>query len=150
MRRPVLVKYFFLFLSSFLAERWSERPGAVKGAIVRRERTLDGEDRSAIIPSKRKKAQLPWFLIPTGTSCPAPQSTVATLPSALLCERFLRSVQVGCSRFSWCCHLIIDLWFHHHDRTWARRLTQSPKLGFGLCVPRIFLSMSYAAAGTVA
>ena len=40
-------------------------------------------------------------------------ATVATLPSALLDERFLfRSVQVGCSRFSRCCHLIIDLPFH--------------------------------------
>ena len=37
-------------------------------------------------------------------------ATVATLPSALFDERFLvRSVQVGCSRFSRCCHLIIDL-----------------------------------------
>jgi hypothetical protein len=42
---------------------------------------------------------------------------------------FARSVQVGCSRFRRCCHLIVDLssilrW------KWARRLTQSPKLGF--------------------
>ncbi len=36
-------------------------------------------------------------------------TTVATLPSALFSERFVRSVQVGCSRFSRCCHLIIDL-----------------------------------------
>jgi len=36
-------------------------------------------------------------------------TTVATLPSALFDERFFRSVQVGCSRFSRCCHLIIDL-----------------------------------------
>jgi hypothetical protein len=36
--------------------------------------------------------------------------TVATLPSALFAERLLnRSVQVGCSRFSRCCHLIVDL-----------------------------------------
>jgi len=32
-------------------------------------------------------------------------ATVATLPSALLVERYGRSVQVGCSRFSRCCHL---------------------------------------------
>ena len=34
------------------------------------------------------------------------------LPSALLVERFIRSVPVGCSRFSRCCHLIVDLRFH--------------------------------------
>jgi len=30
-------------------------------------------------------------------------------------ERFFRSVQVGCSRFSRCCHLIFDLSFHLDD-----------------------------------
>ena len=60
------------------------------------------------------------------------RATVATLPSALFDERFLfRSVQVGCSRYSRCCHLIVDLSFHLR-RTWARPLTQSPKLGLGL------------------
>jgi hypothetical protein len=44
-------------------------------------------------------------------------------------ERFLRSVQVGCSRFSRCCHLIFDLSFHLNDESRARPLTQSPKLG---------------------
>jgi hypothetical protein len=44
-------------------------------------------------------------------------------------ERFLRSVQVGCSRFSRCCHLIFDLSFHLNDEGCARPLTQSPKLG---------------------
>ena len=43
-----------------------------------------------------------------------------------------RSVQVGRSRFSRCCYLIIDLHFYAKDRSWARRLTQSPELGFGL------------------
>ena len=44
-------------------------------------------------------------------------------------ERFIRSVQVGCSRFSRCCHLIFDLSFPLDDGSWARRLTQSPELG---------------------
>src|SRR6266481_1974145 len=39
-----------------------------------------------------------------------------------------RSVQVGCSRFSRCCHLIIDL-SSVSRRKWARRLAQSPELG---------------------
>jgi hypothetical protein len=59
MRRPVGVKYIsFSFLSSFMAERCSERPGAVKGALVRRQRTLDGEDRSAIVSAKKEEKQL--------------------------------------------------------------------------------------------
>ncbi len=38
-------------------------------------------------------------------------ATVAMLPSALFDERLVRSVQVGRSRFSRCCHLFIALWF---------------------------------------
>jgi hypothetical protein len=53
----------------------------------------------------------------------------ATLPSALFEDRYFRSVPVGCSRFSRCCHLIIDLGFISRDGTWARRLTPSPELG---------------------
>jgi hypothetical protein len=43
---------------------------------------------------------------------PAEWPTVATLPSALFGKPYFRSVQVGCSRFSRCCHLIVDLCFH--------------------------------------
>jgi hypothetical protein len=73
-----------------------------------------------------------------GSSCPIKRgspklrfcatTTVATLPSALSMSVY-RSVQVGCSRFSRCCHLIIDLPFHLDDGSWARQLTQSPKPG---------------------
>ena len=52
---------------------------------------------------------------------------VATLPSALSVSA-VRPVQVGCSRFSRCCHLIVDLSFIFAG-SWARRLTQSPELG---------------------
>src|SRR5271170_3114038 len=41
-----------------------------------------------------------------------PTNPVATLPSALLVSDLFRSVQVGCSRCSRCCHLIFDLTFH--------------------------------------
>ncbi len=84
---------------------------------------------------------------------PAEWATVATLPSALLMSDF-RSVQVGCSRFSRCCHLIVDLCFHHDDGSWARRLTQSPELGvwafalpFCFCSSFLRLFLTYAAAG---
>ena len=65
-------------------------------------------------------------------------ATVAILPSALSMSALVRSVQVGCSRFSRCCHLIIDLWFISRWK-WARRLTQSPELGFRLW---LFLSQN--------
>jgi len=53
----------------------------------------------------------------------------ATLPSALFEDRHFRPVPVGCSRFSRCCHLIIDLGFISRDGSWARRLTPLPELG---------------------
>src|SRR6266404_8297379 len=71
-------------------------------------------------------------------------ANVATLPSALFVSDF-RSVQVGCSRFSRCCHLIIDLPFHPENGSWARRLTQSPELGaWAFSYPECFY---YAATG---
>jgi hypothetical protein len=89
-----------------------------------------------------------WYLLAM-LFLPSRVATVATLPSALFDEQFLvRSVQVGCSRFSQCCHLIIDLGFIIEDESWARRLTQSPELGFSLW---LFLFAErfwfYAAAG---
>ena len=39
-------------------------------------------------------------------------AAVAMLPSALSRSDFLRSVHVGRSRFSRCCHLFGALWFH--------------------------------------
>jgi hypothetical protein len=52
--------------------------------------------------------------------------------------------QVNSFFISRCCHLIGALWFCSlESRTWARRLTQSPELGFGLFVfslPRTVLT----------
>ena len=81
----------------------------------------------------RRPVGVNWVLLFFGWSrfsSPAEVATVATLPSALFDERFfIRSVQVGCSRFSRCCHLIIDLDFHPYDGSRARPLTQSSELG---------------------
>src|SRR5579864_6167425 len=60
----------------------------------------------------------------------------------------IRSVHVGSSRFSRCCHLFGALFFSTLRR-WARRLTQSPERGFRLL---IFLSQRcfcFYAASTV-
>ena len=48
-------------------------------------------------------------------------ATVAMLPSALLRSDWFRSVHVGRSRFSRCCHLISDLSFHFKREAWAWR-----------------------------
>src|SRR5215471_14074847 len=56
------------------------------------------------------------------------------------------SLQVGCSRFSRCCNLIVDLRSISaacEDRSWARRLTQSPELGFGLSCSCTHLRRTY-------
>jgi hypothetical protein len=49
------------------------------------------------------------FFVGQGFS-PAEVATVATLPSALLDERFLFARCKLGSRFSRCCHLLVDLW----------------------------------------
>ena len=67
-----------------------------------------------------------------------------------------RSVHIGRSRFSRCCYLFGALSFHFKSGTRARRLTQSPELGFGL-LSFLFLErfsgtilfLFYAAAATV-
>src|ERR1035441_4942476 len=62
-------------------------------------------------------------------------AAVAMLPSALSRSDSFRSVHVGRSRFSRCCHLIGALLFgSFRVEPWARPLTQSPKLGFGLLI----------------
>src|SRR5512135_1003640 len=97
--------YLPKFHLPFLAAGFAERPGAVKGAFGAAQRTLDGEDRSATMPLERKVGQgrpVPRYLaLNPAAHC---YRTVATLPSALLVSD-VRSVQVGCSRFSRCCHL---------------------------------------------
>src|SRR5579864_7212149 len=63
------------------------------------------------------------------------------LPSALSRSDSFRSVHVGRPQFSRCCHLIGDLSFSLSVETWARPLTQSPELGFGL--------LSFSLPGTI-
>src|SRR2546425_5757598 len=58
-----------------------------------------------------------------------------------------RSVQVGCSRFSRCCHRIVDLSFHPAEGSWARPLTQSPELG-AWALYFLAINPNYAAAGS--
>ena len=134
MRRPVAVKFAFLkFHLPFLAAGFSERPGAVKGAFCAAQRTLDGEDRSATMPLERKVGPgrpVPRYLALRVTHQARCYRTVATLPSALFKERFC---SLGASWvFSFQPVLLPDYRprLHLSDGSWARRLTQSPELGF--------------------
>src|SRR5216684_9347738 len=63
-------------------------------------------------------------------------------PHSLLSD--CRSVQVGCTRFSRCCYLIIDLYSPLSKGSLARSWSQSPDLGgrarlFG-CYPLLFFA----------
>ena len=86
-----------------------------------------------------------WYLLVT-LFLPRRVATVATLPSALFNERF----SLGASWvFSFQPVLPPDYRprFHLEDESWARRLTQSPELGFRIW---LFLRRAfwfYAAAG---
>jgi hypothetical protein len=60
-------------------------------------------------------------------------ATVATLPFALSMSDLFRSVPVGCSRFSRCCHLFIDLPFHPENGSLGQAInavTGTRRLGF--------------------
>jgi hypothetical protein len=72
-----------------------------------------GEDPARKTPSMRRPVGVKWVLsfFSLDKVFYRRVATVATLPSALLVSDF-RSVQVGRSRFSRCCHLIVDLPFH--------------------------------------
>jgi hypothetical protein len=102
---------FLKFSLSFVAGGCSERPGAVKARSLRRQRTLDGEDRSVTIPPGRKGTVASGFLVfPLLPLLPRPNQPCRHPSIRTLDERFLfRSVPVGCSRCSRCCHLLVDL-----------------------------------------
>ena len=78
----------------------------------------------------------------------AQANPVATLPSALFSERLIRSVQVGCSRCSRCCHLFVDLSLP--SPAWKggpghRRSHRNSALGRGASNS---INLNYAAAGS--
>src|SRR6478752_3107054 len=66
---------------------------------------------------------------------PAESATVAMLPFALFCERF---VSLGAHRAFSVQPVLPSDWrpvvLLLQSGTWARRLTQSPELGFGFCL----------------
>ena len=112
-RRQVDFELSFLkFSLSFMAEGVQSGPERSRARSLRRQRTLDGEDRSVTIPPEGKGQSLAIFglacVLPPRPNQPCRHPSIRTFD-----ERFLfRSVQVGCSRFSRCCHLIFDLSFH--------------------------------------
>ena len=81
-----------------------------------------------------------WYLLVT-LSLPRRVATVATLPSALFDER----LSLGASWVFSVQPVLPSVYrprFHLQDESWARRLTQSPELGF-----RLWLFLSQSAFG---
>jgi hypothetical protein len=109
------VNFDFVFVFAFLrftflpsGEIVQSRPERSRARLVlgAAQRTLDGEDGSAIVRLGRKVSILSLQFVICISACTLWTSqhlvrptTVATLPSALGLSFFLRSVQVGCSRF---------------------------------------------------
>jgi hypothetical protein len=79
MRRPVAVKAFLLFLNPPFIPSWrrgvQSGPEQSRARWLRRQRTLDGEDRSAILPPERKEAValyfFQWVLLPNQACKPS-------------------------------------------------------------------------------
>jgi hypothetical protein len=104
MRRPVNVNCVFLCLAS---PGWRKSVAGEEHVKAERSKfilSLDG-GRAGIIEnaSGRSKTRSSFRL---GLFARPSNDAVATLPSALLLSD-MRSVQVGCSRFSRCCHLLL-------------------------------------------
>jgi hypothetical protein len=104
---------------------------------------------------KAGRSQVGSFVFSLDKVCFLPPSSHCRHASIrTLEERLVRSVQIGRSRYSRCCHLIGALWFcSSRVEPWARPLTQSPELGFGFfdfplpgTVLTWFSVLSYAAA----
>ena len=73
--------------------------------------------------------------------------TVATLPSALVDERLIARCKLGVlvsAGAATCLSTSLPL----QGGSWARHSTQSPELGFWLCVACFLPALTYAAVGT--
>ena len=130
---------FLKFSLSFMAEGVQSGPERSRARSLRRQRTLDGEDRSVTIPSGRKGtvARDFWSCL-RSSSAPKPTLSPPFHPHSSVSD-FFRSVQVGCSRCSRCCHLIFDLWFHLAMEVGPghRRSHRNSALGHGASNQRI-------------
>jgi hypothetical protein len=96
---------------SFMAEGVQSGPERSRARSLRRQRTLDGEDRSITIRQEGKGAVARdfWSFLCSSVLALRPNPRCRHPSIRTLSERFIRSVQVGCSRFSRCCHLLVDL-----------------------------------------
>ena len=127
-----------------MAEGVQSGPEQSRARSLRRQRTLDGEDRSVTIRQEGKGQSLAIFalacVLPPRPNQPCRHPSIRTLD-----ERFL--VSLGASWvFSFQPVLPPDFrpLFPSRDRSWARPLTQSPELGAGA---RCFHSMNLKLCG---
>jgi len=121
---------FLKFSLSFMAEGLQSGPERSRARSLRRSEPLTA--RTALSPFRQegKGAVIPIVCLSSvPASRPNPHCRHPSIRT--LNERLIRSVQVGCSRCSRCCHLLVDLSFHLPHGSRARPLTQSPELGAG-------------------
>src|SRR5438445_9740803 len=91
----------------------------------------------SLSPSMRRPVGVKWFLcrscLSLVSSQPSYQLSPPFHPHSSMSE-FFRSVQVGCSRFSRCCHLIVDLPSHPRWKLGQaiNAVTGTRRLGFVL------------------
>ena len=105
---------------------------------------------------KAGRSQVGCFVFLLGKVFSCRVATVAMLPSALSRSDFLRSVHVGRSRFSRCCHLIIALWFCFFEWNLGQAINAVTGTRLCLCLfsswngfDFLFCLSFYAAAATV-
>jgi len=132
-----------------MAEGVQGGPERSRARCLRRQRTLDGEDRSVTIRQEGKGAVARDFWSCLGSSVLALRPNQACRHPSIrtLSERFIRSVQVGCSRFSRCCHLLVDLSSISNTEVGPghRRSYRNSALGRGASNST---NLNYAAAGS--
>ena len=112
-------------------------PERSRARFVRRSEPLTARTARPPFRSEGRWTDVRYALVQSNTVPPKSFSRYYCRHPSIrtLDERFLRSVQVGCSRFSRCCHLIIDLWFHLDDGSLGQAfdaVTGTRRLNFGL------------------
>jgi hypothetical protein len=99
-----------MLVTSLVRNRGSKRLG-YNWNTGESARSKQASMRDNAFHEKAGRSQVDSFLILLEMVSPAELATVAMLPSALSRSESFRSVHVGRSRFSRCCHLISDLSF---------------------------------------
>src|SRR5271155_1961258 len=95
-----------------MAEGVQSEPERSRARSVRRSEPLTARTDLSPFRQEAKGAVVLFFSICSQFFALRPNPHCRHPSIRTLSERLIRSVQVGCSRFSRCCHLLVDLSFH--------------------------------------